>query len=32
VDTAASLAATRVALLAQQSADNDGEVTSWKLG
>jgi predicted dehydrogenase len=31
VDTAASLAATRVALLAQRSADNDGEVTSWKL-
>ena len=32
VDTAASLAATRVALLAQRSADNDGEVASWKLG
>ncbi|HEY0617110.1 MAG TPA: Gfo/Idh/MocA family oxidoreductase [Kribbella sp.] len=32
VDTAASLAATRVALLAQHSADNDGEVASWKLG
>jgi predicted dehydrogenase len=31
VDTAASLAATRVALLAQHSADNDGEVASWKV-
>ena len=31
VDTAASLAATRVALLAQHSADNGGEVASWKV-